>query len=124
MIKLSNWSSDSNFHVRRLVSEGTRPRLPWSKRISAINGDPTYNFALLEPLLGDPSLYVRKSVANHINDLTKEHKGITLDWLREHMDHRTNHVSWVIRYGLRSLTKSQDKKALELLNILYRDEEK
>src|SRR5690625_4516818 len=59
------WLADANPHVRRLVSEGTRPRLPWAKKIGPIQNDPVNNLCLLKPIMNDPSLYVQKSVANH-----------------------------------------------------------
>ncbi|MCQ6557305.1 DNA alkylation repair protein [Paenibacillus mendelii] len=113
--RLSHWSRDANLHVRRLVSEGTRPRLPWARRIHAIHGDPANNLVLLEPLWNDPSFYVRKSVANHLNDLKKDYKGITLEWLHEHCDRGGKHSSWMVRHSLRSLIKSEDHEAIALL---------
>jgi 3-methyladenine DNA glycosylase AlkC len=121
---LRNWSHDRNLHERRLVSEGPRPRLPWAKRIKALNGDPSYNLALLQPLLQDPSFYVRKSVANHINDLTKDYKEITINWLNEQVERLNElnddgkHVAWIVRHGLRSLVKAEDSEALRILEML------
>lgn len=115
---LSGWSHDANFHVRRLVSEGTRPRLPWAKRIGVLRGDPACNLALLEPLLDDPAPYVRKSVANHLNDLTKDYKEVVVDWLRDHRALGGNYYPWIVRHSLRSLIKSGDGDALRLLNEL------
>lgn len=114
---LNNWLYDTNPHVRRLVSEGTRPRLPWAKRIHAIKGNPINNLDLLAPLLKDPSHYVRKSVANHLNDLTKDYKDATLDWLHQ-LKQKDDNINWIIRKGLRSLSNSKDPDALELLASL------
>ncbi|WP_042478454.1 DNA alkylation repair protein [Bacillus ndiopicus] len=114
LIYLNNWLYDPNPHVRRLVSEGTRPRLPWAKRMHAIKGDPANNLNLLAPLLKDPSDYVRKSVANHLNDLTKDYRDVTLDWLRC-LNLEDADIKWIIRRGLRSLASSEDSEALELL---------
>ena len=111
------WLNDPNPHVRRLVSEGTRPRLPWAKRIKAIKGNPANNLTLLAPLLNDPSFYVRKSVANHLNDLTKDYKDTTLNWLRT-LDLKEDGTRWIIRHGLRSLTSSGDQEAMDLLKNL------
>jgi len=113
--RLCHWSRDANLHVRRLVSEGTRPRLPWAKRIHVIKGDPSNNLALLEPLWDDPSFYVRKSVANHLNDLTKDYKGITLEWLRDRVDRGGEPQTWMVRHSLRSLTKAGDNDALAIM---------
>ncbi|MFB0845009.1 DNA alkylation repair protein [Paenibacillus oleatilyticus] len=112
---MNGWTHDPSLHVRRLVSEGTRPRLPWAKRIGVLRGDPAFNLALLEPLIDDPSLYVRKSVANHLNDLTKDHREITINWIRDRLNRGGKHVVWIARHGLRSLAKSGDQEVVELL---------
>jgi 3-methyladenine DNA glycosylase AlkC len=70
---LRDFAEDENEHVRRLASEGSRPRLPWSFRLSAFAADPSLAFPILDRLKADPSLYVRKSVANHLNDISKDH---------------------------------------------------
>lgn len=114
---LNLWLSDPNPHVRRLVSEGTRPRLPWAKRIKAIKGDPSNNLALLFPLLKDSSLYVRKSVANHLNDLTKDYKDTTLNWI-SHLEIKYEGTCWIIRHGLRSLVSIEDPEAMSILEAL------
>lgn len=111
------WIRDPNSHVRRLVSEGSRPRLPWATRIDVLKGNPSHNLALLDLLWDDPSLYVRKSVANHMNDLTKDYKEITLEWLRKRMEQGGMHTDWITRHGLRSLVKSGDKEAIELVRL-------
>lgn len=115
---LDLWSRDPNAHVRRLVSEGSRPRLPWAKRIDVLKGNPAHNLALLNLLWDDPSLYVRKSIANHVNDLTKDDKEATLEWLQERIERGGMYTDWIARHGLRSLLKSGDKEATELLNRL------
>lgn len=119
---LNIWIHDENPHVRRLVSEGTRPRLPWAKRMKALGGDPANNLSLLEPLLNDPSLYVRKSVANHINDLTKDYREVTLDWLRDWMSRKElagERMEWIVRHGLRTLYTAQDPVVLKILHRLW-----
>ncbi|WP_054957975.1 hypothetical protein [Paenibacillus dakarensis] len=115
---LEFWQHDPNLHVRRLVSEGPRPRLPWAKRIGVLKGDPAHNLTLLECLLNDPSLYVRKSVANHLNDLSKDYKEITLDWLRDRIEQDDIRVGRVAHHGLRSLVKSGDRNAIDLLKLV------
>lgn len=112
---LTAWSFDANAHVRRLVSEGTRPRLPWAKRIPVLQGDPMCNLALLEPLLNDPSGYVRKSVANHLNDLAKEHKHIVLGWMDDRLRDGWEHGPRVVRHALRTLAKSGDPDAMAMI---------
>ena len=70
--------------MRRLVSEGSRPRLPWWPQLTALIADPTPNLALLEHLKDDPSLYVRRSVANHLNDIGKDHPELLLERMELH----------------------------------------
>ena len=76
---MKEWSLDKDEHVRRLASEGSRPRLPWSFKLQAIIDDPKLTYPILENLVQDPSLYVRKTVANHLNDVTKHHPERLLD---------------------------------------------
>ena len=84
---LRHWSSDASPHVRRLVSEGTRPRLPWAPRLPGFIADPSPCFDLLERLYRDTDRYVQRSVANHLGDLAKDHLDLVLDtcerWLSE-----------------------------------------
>lgn len=115
---LQAWSKDSNFHIRRLVSEGTRPRLPWAKRINVLGGDPLLNLALLEPLLEDSSKYVRPSVANHLNDLLKDHKQLTLQWLADRIQSGWEPERSMFRHALRTLLKQQDQSAIAMLKEL------
>lgn len=115
---LKNWSYDPNFHVRRLVSEGTRPRLPWAKRMNVLGGDPLRNLVLLEPLLDDSSSYVRRSVANHLNDLTKDHKRVTIEWIADKLCRGWKHSPSMVRHALRSLVKSGDPDALAIMKEL------
>ncbi|SHN05172.1 DNA alkylation repair protein [Gracilibacillus kekensis] len=113
---LHKWMKDENAHVRRLVSEGTRPRLPWAKKIAPLKNDPQNNLSLLEGLWKDSSPYVQKSVANHINDLTKDSPEIVLLWLKEEC--RIQGSNKVIRHGLRTLIKQKDSEALRLLSSI------
>lgn len=108
------WASDPDEHVRRLVSEGTRPRLPWASRLRFLTADPSPNIDLLDRLAGDPSEYVRRSVANHLNDISKDHPDLALDIARRWM--QQGH-SWVVRHGLRSLVKAGDAEAMSLLGV-------
>ncbi|MDQ6437351.1 DNA alkylation repair protein [Mesorhizobium sp. LHD-90] len=111
---MEGWAEDENEHVRRLASEGCRPRLPWAARISALIEDPSPVGAILETLKSDPSLYVRKSVANHLNDIGKDHP----EWMLERLegwplaDPRT---AWIAKHALRSLIKKGDLRALGMI---------
>ncbi|HZG55623.1 DNA alkylation repair protein, partial [Paenibacillus sp.] len=76
------WAEDESEHVRRLASEGSRPRLPWAMALPAFKRDPTPTLPILERLKADPSEYVRRSVANHLNDISKDHPRLALDVAR------------------------------------------
>lgn len=113
------WAQDENEHVRRLASEGSRPRLPWSFRLEALVADPSPTAPILEQLRTDPSLYVRKSVANHLNDIAKDHPA----WLFRRIagwDRSNAHTAWIVKRGLRTLVKAGDPRALRLLNFSAR----
>ena len=106
-----NWSEDENEHVRRLSSEGSRPRLPWSFKLDAIIQNPKYTQPILENLKQDDSLYVRKSVANHINDISKDCPEYVLRLIKEWGETHP-HTTWIIKRGCRSLFKQGHKKSL------------
>jgi 3-methyladenine DNA glycosylase AlkC len=110
------WSRDPDEHVRRLASEGSRPRLPWGQRLTALVKDPSPTAPILEQLKTDPALYVRKSVANHLNDITKDHPAWVIDrvtaWDRTHPG-----TDWIVRHALRSLIKAAHPPALALLGV-------
>jgi 3-methyladenine DNA glycosylase AlkC len=120
--ELDQWCQDRNPHVRRLVSEGTRARLPWAMRLKNIQAQPQLTLPLLEKLKDDPELYVRRSVANHLGDIAKDHLDLVLEtcrrWLEESqkMPDRTQAKNrrWLIRHALRYPAKKQNAKALEL----------
>jgi 3-methyladenine DNA glycosylase AlkC len=111
---LHQWVTDPDEHVRRLVSEGTRPRLPWAPVLRAFVADPSPTIELLDRLVDDPSPYVRRSVANHLNDIAKDHPDVALAaaqrWYRV-----SDGTRWVVRHGFRTLVKRGDPEALALL---------
>lgn len=111
---MEHWSRDPGEHVRRLASEGSRPRLPWSFRLAPLIADPSPTAPILENLRADPSLYVRKSVANHLNDITKDHPGRVLSRLRS-WPLENPHTAWIARHALRTLIKKGDSEALALV---------
>jgi len=111
---LTEWTAHPDEHVRRLVSEGTRPRLPWAPLLRGFIADPSPAVPLLERLHDDPSPYVRRSVANHLNDIAKDHPELALD-LAERW-HAAGSV-WVARHGLRTLVKQGHPRALALLGF-------
>ena len=109
---LRRWIDDPDEHVRRLVSEGTRPRLPWAPQLRSLRADPRPAVELLDRLVGDDSEYVRRSVANHLNDIAKDHPNLALSiaerWSGDGHD-------WVVRHGMRTLVKQGEPRALALL---------
>lgn len=111
---MRTWAASDDEHVRRLASEGSRPRLPWGARLQALVADPSPTFPILETLRADPSLYVRKSVANHLNDICKDHPDAALD-LVSTWDRSVPHTAWIIRHALRTLIKRGHPRALKLL---------
>lgn len=115
--KLQKWVKDENQHVRRLVSEGTRPRLPWASRVTVYDDNYRVIMDLLTTLRNDPELYVRRSVANHLNDLTKDRKGLVLDSLETWNKKSNKNIEWLTKHALRTLVKAGDTGALSLLGF-------
>lgn len=105
-------------HVRRWVSEGSRPRLPWGLRLTAFVKDPTPVLALITPLRADPSLYVRTSVANNLNDIAKDHPDIVVETIRQWLAEPNNpHAPWIAKRALRHLVKQGHAGALRALGF-------
>jgi 3-methyladenine DNA glycosylase AlkC len=112
---LEGWARDPSPHVRRLVSEGTRPRLPWAPRLRTFSADPRRTLALLELLKDDPSPYVRRSVANHLNDVGKDHPALLLALARRWLQGASPERRRLVAHALRSLARRGDREALALL---------
>ena len=110
---LHDWAASDDEHVRRLASEGSRPRLPWGERLQALVLDPSPTLPLLAALRADPSLYVRKSVANHLNDIAKDHPEVVLD-LVSAWDRADARTAWIVKHALRTLIKRGHPRALAL----------
>ncbi len=103
---LARWVHDPSHHVRRLVSEGSRPRLPWGLQLKALVADPSPSLPLLQALQDDPSPYVRRSVANHLNDIAKDHPQRVLAWLHEHLPGAGPERRALLRHASRTLIKA------------------
>lgn len=118
---LEKWAHDENHHVRRLVSEASRPRLPWGEVLREFVEDPRPTLKLLDILKYDDELYVRKSVANHLNDITKTHPKLVLrtlkQWDRKSPKIHQAKIQWITRHSLRTLVKAGDLEALSLLGF-------
>lgn len=123
MAYLIQCASSSDEHVRRWASEGTRPRLPWGPRLQAFVKDPSPTFPILEKLKFDSSLYVRKSVANHLNDIAKDHPDTVIKILKKWKSEAAKNVAyakyvdWIIHRSLRTLIKEGHPKALSLIGV-------
>lgn len=111
---LMTWTSDPCPHVRRLCSEGTRPRLPWAMRLPAFVADPAPVLPILEALKDDENLYVRRSVANHLGDIAKDHPDLVFALSERWLEKASNERKWLIRHALRHPAKKGDKTALRL----------
>ena len=109
------WSSDLNVHVRRLSSEGLRPRLPWAKKLDQFIMDPKPILPILESLKKDESFFVKKSVANNINDILKDNYDIGIKLLRKWSQSQNPNTLWIIRHSLRNELKKGNKEALDLV---------
>ena len=102
---LARWVHDDSVHVRRLVSEGTRPRLPWGMQLRGLIADPSPSLPLLRALQDDASDYVRRSVANHLNDIAKDHPGLVVAWLHDHLSAASAERRALLRHASRTLIK-------------------
>lgn len=113
MAQMTRWSKHKNYHVRRLASEGCRPRLPWAMALPDFKKDPQLILSILETLKQDSELYVRRSVANNLNDISKDHPKIiyklSKQWLGKNAE-----IDWLVKHACRTLLKKGDKKILQL----------
>ncbi|MCB0570781.1 MAG: DNA alkylation repair protein [Phaeodactylibacter sp.] len=107
------WSEHEDQHVRRLSSEGCRPRLPWAMALPPLKQDPTPILPILENLKDDPSEYVRRSVANNLNDISKDNPGIALSIFRSWIG-QSPETDWVVKHACRTLLKQGRTEAMEL----------
>lgn len=109
--QMLNWADHPSPMVRRLASEGIRPRLPWGMGVPALKRDPAPILPILEKLKNDPAETVRRSVANNLNDIAKEHPQVVLDiagrWLGQNPD-----TDWIVRHACRGLLKKGNAQAL------------
>jgi 3-methyladenine DNA glycosylase AlkC len=112
--QMENWSLHENEHIRRLASEGLRPVLPWSFKLTEDLDYPKVSERILSQLNNDESLYVRKSVGNHLNDLTKKDSDFVISLIHS-WDNSQKYTAWIIKKGLRTLIKNGDKRVFEFL---------
>ncbi len=114
---LADWVHDESPHVRRLVSEGSRPRLPWGIRLQQLVADPLPTLPLLRALQDDSSEYVRRSVANHLNDIAKDHPELVAEWLEEHLPAASDARRALLKHASRTLIKQRDVRVLRAWGI-------
>jgi len=114
---LTGWVDDKNHHVRRLVSEGTRPRLPWAMQLPNLIADPSPMLPILEALRDDNEDYVRRSVANHLNDIAKDHPDLVAGLANQWMKNGDSNRQKLVRHACRSLIKSGHRDALKAFGL-------
>ena len=117
MEQMLQWSRSDNEDLRRLSSEGCRPRLPWAMALPDLKTDPAPILPILENLKDDPSEAVRRSVANNLNDITKDNPQVALDLLKRWNQTGSPEIEKITKHALRSLIKKGDPQALELLGF-------
>ncbi len=110
---LAVWTRDPSAHVRRLVSEGSRPRLPWGAQLKGLIEDPSPTLPLLRVLQDDPSAYVRRSVANHLNDIAKDHPALIVDWLKTYLPDAPPPRRALLKHASRTLIKQGHSQVLQ-----------
>ncbi|MBX3643206.1 MAG: DNA alkylation repair protein [Rubrivivax sp.] len=110
---LAVWATDPSAHVRRLASEGSRPRLPWGLQLKGLIRDPSPTLPLLRALQDDPSAYVRRSVANHLNDIAKDHPPLLVQWLRDHLPDASPERRALLKHACRTLIKQGHPEVLK-----------
>ncbi len=112
-----------NVHLRRWASEGSRPRLPWGERLHPLIADPSPCLKILEILKFDPEIYVRKSVANHLNDISKDHPELVIETLKSWKKivplNFEKEFKFILRQSLRTLIKLGNPNALALMGVKH-----
>jgi 3-methyladenine DNA glycosylase AlkC len=114
---LKRWTKDQSLHVRRLCSEGSRPRLPWGLQLPALIKDPSPTEPILLALQDDPSAYVRRSVANHLNDIAKDHPGRVVAWVERHLPGASDERRALLSHASRTLIKAGHKPLLRAFGL-------
>ena len=115
---LDKWSHDSNVHVRRLSSEGLRPRLPWAKKIDRFIDNPKPVLDILNNLKDDDSKFVQKSVANNLNDILKDNNEIGMETIRKWSKTASRNRKWIIKHALRNQIKKGNAEAKRIIEAL------
>ena len=114
--QMDKWSLHKDYRVRRLASEGCRPRLPWAMALPELKKDPSPIVPLLDRLKDDPNEWVRRSVANNLNDIAKDNPELLLNLL-EKWKGKNKEQDWVVKHGARTLLKQGNTRALRLFGF-------
>jgi len=101
--RMTLWAQSENFHLRRLASEGLRPKLPWATKLDTFNDNPKPIFDILEMLMEDEVMFVKKSVANHLTDWLKVNKQPTIDFIQQWSNSNNKHTQWIIKRATRKI---------------------
>ncbi|MCP1109737.1 DNA alkylation repair protein [Ohessyouella blattaphilus] len=120
MAQMADWAGHNNEHVRRLASEGCRPALPWGQALNSFKKDPSPVLRILETLKADPSLYVRKSVANNLNDISKTHSDLIAELAKDWFG-KSKHTDWIVKHGCRTLLKKGNRDVLSIFGFADAD---
>ncbi len=115
---MQKWSLDRNVHVRRLSSEGVRPRLPWAKKLAQFIENPEPILEIIENLKDDDSKFVQKSVANNLNDILKDNYEPGMKTIKMWSKQATQNRKWIIKQALRNQTKKGNPEAKKILEKL------
>ena len=116
MTQMKIWSQSSNEHLRRLSCEGCRPRLPWAIALPLFKKDPRKVFEIIEFLKNDKSLYVKKSVANNLNDISKDNPDLVINFIKTNLG-VSKDLDWICKHASRTLLKKGDKEILKLFSF-------
>ncbi len=116
MAQMAAWAENDNDHVRRLATEGCRPALPWGQALTSFKKDPSPVLQILERLKVDTSLYVRKSVANNLNDISKTHPYLIVELAKDWYG-KNKHTDWIVKHGCRTLLKKGNRDVLGIFGF-------
>jgi len=114
---IQKWTTSDDVDIRRLASEGTRAFLPWSIRVPGLLAKPRATVPIIDALYRDPSEYVRRSVANHLNDLSRQNGGLVVETARRWLQEPDDNTLRLVTHALRTLVKRGDPDALALLGF-------
>ena len=116
MNQMKIWAKSKNEHLRRLSSEGCRSRLPWAISLPKFKQNPTKALEIIELLKNDKSLYVRKSVANNLNDISKDNPLLVIEFVKANLG-SSKELDWICKHASRTLLKKGDKQILDLFDF-------